>query len=1138
MWSADPRFTRRVRRQLPLLPWDFILFLVRTGCFGPVPILFSSTTSSFTVLNTCTTILYLDISGFSKARTSVRTCMGGKCTLIGLATGLLIVGLALLFFAEVFTHHFEDNFRWIRHGLEQGARSPQESQEAPYESQDIVAAVPFGSVPLYHNCSLAVNHNAGRPSLEVAPTWSSSKTPGIGSHFRYGTRWRMEVSNLQAEAGSISTLLPDMWRTLDCCSLRLAVHGHSLDEPLMGCQGTPSQDGGQTFERATTAVDAAWQISAPRTPAEYKGVSGAERAGQRQSSRQGQRRVQAWSCRRDIALAECPASTADSKSSSSAQSRCPSTAPRGVRGAAPSGRALATLCSLWYVAGFSTDAVAAVSHSVWTDRGEGSPSACQIPHRCQTGTQPVGAGAGSLRTGLACLCRSALRTVFQAGAGERGLSARSARSYGSVDAEGQDGLCCTHNSCRGWIPAGRTSPTRRRSVGHGCRRSEGGCRCGSRRQIQGRRADKVPHGGVPWCSETGTGSQCGPRTHSAKARQGQLSDRALRRRSRGQSGHSRSGLLHAAPCLSPAPSLLGLVGRTQARLWQGTGLLHSSRNHDDFCTPWLASLRGLLMQFEVIAEEDERLPRVRGGFDDITGQQSSVVLWPLQLRCNAPALAHWHRQAFYHQDGPSLTGMPDGARAHMDNLDPIEPQCKPFSEVPSLMSPPDGVRDAEGCKCTAVQSSVSARSSTLFRTRSPNEGPPFATLGSVQAEGIVSLFSKLGVSSGQGKGMLDASFGNHINHAGEALVKGGSCRPFPVDASSLHCEVSPAELERSDSKHCEVSLTVRTSCSQNSPGSSSVDLVKGGSCRPFPDQTALALGSAPASVAASLALATCQLVKGGSCRTFPAEDQWSNVRIYTDGSFCPQTLSAAWAICVLLCCRGQWTFAGFASDGLYVNGQHHSLGQPHASAHVAELTAMAAAAALVGNLGRMRDGHVEICFDAIAAAGIAEGRQWSRTLESFSLGVTALMHLAQQRSGAVCWRHVRAHQGDPMNELADSAAKAAATAAFRAPISADHLAMVFAAPETPYLWWTPGRTGLPDVDSCGIAVIGECPTPDLAALDFSDRVPGSRSTHWSIRLVTYNCLSLVSVAQKKLPSASVPRPWDSHHWPSGNTACL
>ena len=241
------------------------------------------------------------------------------------------------------------------------------------------------------------------------------------------------------------------------------------------------------------------------------------------------------------------------------------------------------------------------------------------------------------------------------------------------------------------------------------------------------------------------------------------------------------------------------------------------------------------MQFEVIAEDDERLPRVRGGFDDITGQQSSVVLWPLQLRCDAPALAHWHRQALYHQDGPSLTGMPDGARAHMDNLD---------------------------------------RSSTLFRTRSPNEGPPFATPGSVQAEGIVPLLSKLGVSSGQGKGMLDASLGNRINHAGEALVKGGSCRPFPVNMSSLHCEVSPAEFERFASKHCEVPLTVRTSRSQNSPGSSSVDLVKGGSCRPFPDQAALALGSAPASSAP----ATCQLVKGGSCRTFPAEEQWSNTQ--------------------------------------------------------------------------------------------------------------------------------------------------------------------------------------------------------------------------------------------------------------------
>ena len=89
------------------------------------------------------------------------------------------------------------------------------------------------------------------------------------------------------------------------------------------------------------------------------------------------------------------------------------------------------------------------------------------------------------------------------------------------------------------------------------------------------------------------------------------------------------------------------------------------------------------------------------------------------------------------------------------------------------------------------------------------------------------------------------------------------------------------------------------------------------------------------------ALAACPLWQGAP---------FAQVRIYTDGSYCSRTERAAWALCVLVCCDAQWQFAGFASDAVFTDKRFGSLGQGHVSAHVAELTAMAAAAAIVGNL--------------------------------------------------------------------------------------------------------------------------------------------------------------------------------------------
>ena len=210
------------------------------------------------------------------------------------------------------------------------------------------------------------------------------------------------------------------------------------------------------------------------------------------------------------------------------------------------------------------------------------------------------------------------------------------------------------------------------------------------------------------------------------------------------------------------------------------------------------------------------------------------------------------------------------------------------------------------------------------------------------------------------------------------------------------------------------------------------------------------LGSLHAATVAALQL--CPIWRG---------QPFSGIRIYSDGSFNPKGGAAGWAVCALVLCGHRWHFAGYASDCLHEVGHPHHLGIDHHSAHVAELVAMAAVAGLVGSLPVV---PIEVCFDALSAAGIAEGRYWSRTIDSFSMTVTTLMHLAQLRVGAITWKHIRSHSGDPFNELVDTAAKAASVGTFAAPIAAAHLAMLFHSPELAHVWWLRGWTGLPPVN--------------------------------------------------------------------------
>ena len=248
------------------------------------------------------------------------------------------------------------------------------------------------------------------------------------------------------------------------------------------------------------------------------------------------------------------------------------------------------------------------------------------------------------------------------------------------------------------------------------------------------------------------------------------------------------------------------------------------------------------MHHEVIEADNRCYPPIYGGFDDITGQQSSVVLRPLRLHHDAAALAHWYRRAYHHQDDPSLVGMPDGARTYMGNPGPIEPQCKPASEASSLMSSHEKIV-AEGMySCTVVQSSASVKSSAPSLARPSDDSLPLVAQGTANAEDTCSPLSRTNIVY---KNRAHATQEVRAASVNGTLVKGGSCRPFPVSLTpSTIAPVAPLS-EKVEPNLAAPCAGAHLSSGNALPSSSSHTLVKGGSRRSFPGLSTSPVTSGP-----------------------------------------------------------------------------------------------------------------------------------------------------------------------------------------------------------------------------------------------------------------------------------------------------
>ena len=240
------------------------------------------------------------------------------------------------------------------------------------------------------------------------------------------------------------------------------------------------------------------------------------------------------------------------------------------------------------------------------------------------------------------------------------------------------------------------------------------------------------------------------------------------------------------------------------------------------------------------------------------------------------------------------------------------------------------------------------------------------------------------------------------------------------------------------------------------------------------------------------------------------------LQIYVDGSFelaATGEVRSGWSLCILGLVEGEWMWVGFmaAPTG---PGNAHSLSVAVHSAFETELSALVFALAWCV----AQPIPAAIFYDSQSAGDVAGGSASVRDKTDLSSAAAALLHLLlmQRRAPAFC--HVRAHKGQPLNEFCDGAAKAAARMQ-RCTQIPDTLYQAQIEEVLPWLWTSLGVSGeLPG--SCRDGVIQETAVSGSSGLCLSQVLPDNGHTvvgpvQLDMRLVTYNALSLASVAHRE-----------------------
>ena len=270
----------------------------------------------------------------------------------------------------------------------------------------------------------------------------------------------------------------------------------------------------------------------------------------------------------------------------------------------------------------------------------------------------------------------------------------------------------------------------------------------------------------------------------------------------------------------------------------------------------------------------------------------------------------------------------------------------------------------------------------------------------------------------------------------------------------------------------------------------------------------------PATVEAFAQLAA---VEGGDVpRTF---------HFFVDGSFCEETGHAGWAVVALSETSRGLHWLGFWSGDVLTFLADAAMPTLDVDAFTAELVAQVVAIACAANL----DGqNITIHFDCEAASGVATGKFAAHRLQDLAAESMALYTMAERRNVQVRQTHVRAHQGAPFNECADTVAKCAARGVVRATPPMRSFMSLLAGRACQQMWWIvtdlAQKGVMPGLHDDGTTFAAQHSVP--AAHAHVDHLPGipaalsqldQASTgcmRWMLSVATYNANTLKSAASQ------------------------
>ena len=239
------------------------------------------------------------------------------------------------------------------------------------------------------------------------------------------------------------------------------------------------------------------------------------------------------------------------------------------------------------------------------------------------------------------------------------------------------------------------------------------------------------------------------------------------------------------------------------------------------------------------------------------------------------------------------------------------------------------------------------------------------------------------------------------------------------------------------------------------------------------------------------------------------------IQFHVDGSFyankSDQTAQAGWAICAVVLQERQWRWLGLLAVPCDCGGATGTLGSQIHSSFEPELAAIVYAMAFACAI----PAPAMIAYDNSSAGQIAGGIAVAEQQTTLTQAAASLLHLLDLMHRRPAFLHTKSHQEQPLNEFADSAAKAAAAGRSYGTLP-DTLQQASADAVLPWLWMALGiQPAVPRLCEAGVLTdsIPSSGGPSLKSLLPAGPLHGCAT--FVLRTASYNALTAASHAQRE-----------------------